>query len=276
MSGSLNSIAEMARRVCELQGIDYDAALSADPRWWREPDDYELDGVLRDGRTGRAKEVVYENGVAFPILTAKQARDNALTPEKREENVIENRHRCFSDSMSDYEDATFANLAPDTDEYAFRACSSYVSTFDDKRKAGMGLILLGEPGVGKTHLAACTCNALVDAGHRCRMTSVRWLVNVGESKFGSWAELLRNLRRYGLVVLDDLGTERNSDYMDERVFDVIDHLYAHHVPIIVTTNIPFDRVMRPNGRAATRIFDRLKERCQIVEVTGRNRRQMHA
>lgn len=276
VAADMGALRDAAKRVCELQGIDYDAALNADPRWWREPDDYELDGVLRDGKTGRAKEVVYENGVAFPILTYEQARENAMTPEKRAENVIANRARCFADSLADYEGCTFANLAPDTDMAAFKACAAYVSSFSDKRKSGMGLMVYGPVGVGKTHMAACVCNALIDAGRKCRMTSIRWLVNVGEERYGGWAELLRNLRRYDLVVLDDLGTERNSGYMDERCFDIVDHLYSHNIPMVVTTNLTLERIANPNGKMATRILDRIKERTQTVGMQGQNRRQMHA
>ena len=76
VTAGMGALADAARRICETHGIDYDAALAANPRWWEEPGDYEVDGVLHDAKTGRAKEVVYENGVAFPILTAKQARSN--------------------------------------------------------------------------------------------------------------------------------------------------------------------------------------------------------
>jgi DNA replication protein DnaC len=272
-----NSFAEIARNICAIQGLDYDEVISREETpWWEEPGDYrDADGILH-APDGRIKEHRYDNGTTFPILTYSEAAENATTPERRAERIADNRARCFADALGEYAGCTFANLAEDTDENTYKACAAYVRTFEDKRRAGMGLIMHGKYGRGKTHMAACICNALIDEGYKCRMTSVRHLVNVGEEKWGSWANMLRELRRFDLVVLDDIGTERGSGYMDERVFDIVDNLYSYHVPVIVTTNLSADSIAHPTGASMTRVMDRLKERCQTVEVEGPNRRQMHA
>lgn len=272
-----SAFADIARSICAIQGLDYDEVISREETpWWEEPGDYrDADGVLH-APDGRVKEHRYAEGVAFPILTRREAAENALTPERRSERQAENRARCFGGSLDAYASCTFDTLAEDTDLNTWKACASYVRSFDEKRKAGMGLLLYGLPGVGKTHMAACICNALTENGARCRMTSVRQLVNTGEERFGGWGKCLSALTRYDLVVLDDLGTERRSSYMDEKVFEIVDKLYAFHIPTIVTTNMRGEDIARPTGQGMTRILDRLKERSIIVEVDGPNRRQLHA
>ena len=73
---------------------------------------------------------------------------------------------------------------------------------------------------------------------------------------------LEGIRSYDLVVIDDLGAERDSSYMDSRAFDLVDACYRSGRPLVVTTNVPRAQLKKPRGRARTLIYDRVRERCQ--------------
>ena len=69
-------------------------------------------------------------------------------------------------------------------------------------------------------------------------------------------------------IIDDLGAERDSSYMDSRAFDLVDACYRSGRPLVVTTNIPLAQLKHPRGLARTRIYDRVLERCQPVIFDG--------
>ena len=74
-------------------------------------------------------------------------------------------------------------------------------------------------------------------------------------------------------MIDDLSTERKTEYMQEIVFNVIDSRYRAKLPIIVTTNLTREELLNPADLTYQRIFSRLFEMCTPIEVSGKDRRQ---
>ena len=75
-----------------------------------------------------------------------------------------------------------------------------------------------------------------------------------------------------MLIIDDLGAERNSEYMQETVFNIIDARYRSGLPFIITTNLSIDELMSTDNIAQKRIYDRILERCYPVKVDGTSRR----
>jgi DNA replication protein DnaC len=85
-------------------------------------------------------------------------------------------------------------------------------------------------------------------------------------------EYLASLNHYTLLVIDDMGIERESQYTAETIYTVIDERYKSGKPFIITTNIQLDALKNPQDVEHARIYDRIMERCMPVYFGGRNYR----
>lgn len=270
ITASLEAAAVAAGQdVAELRAVS-----EAAPAWNAEPGDFrDADGVLVCGTCGKPKE---EGG--FPVVHEHQLASlnrRELTDAERAERARALRSRCFSGGFADLADrCTLDRMATDTDPSAADAVMRYVRLFGrEYRRQGRGLLLHGPMGRGKTFLAACVCNALLDAGYRCRMTSLKAIRGRIEQRYGTEAAELEALRRNDLVVLDDLFRERDTEWGRELSQTVVDELYRNRVAVVATTNASPEAIKAPRGEHAAFVLERLKERCERVEVGGPNRRQ---
>ena len=80
----------------------------------------------------------------------------------------------------------------------------------------------------------------------------------------------------GLLIIDDLGVERNSEFALEQVFHVIDSRYRSMKPMIITTNLTLVELKHPTDLAHSRIYDRILERCVPLKINNQNIRELNA
>jgi len=84
---------------------------------------------------------------------------------------------------------------------------------------------------------------------------------------------LEKLQTYELLVIDDLGTERDTPYAAEQVFQVIDVRLRTQKPLLVTTNLSFAAMKEVRDIMQMRVYDRVLEMCPVhVVLTGLSRR----
>lgn len=151
-----------------------------------------------------------------------------------------------------------------------KLCKRYVDKFTMLSEKNQGLLFYGNAGTGKTHFACCIANALMD---RCISVRVESFVKILE-KAGSFASkrdeesYIESMCKAKLLILDDLGAERCTDYGLEIVYNVIDSRYRTGKPMIVTTNFTLDEMKHPSNIRLERIFDRIFEVCYPVEFSG--------
>ncbi len=139
-----------------------------------------------------------------------------------------------------------------------------------------GLLLMGPPGVGKTHLAVATLRRLIiDKGIRCLFVDVQDLLRGLQATFDrnlgmSQLELLQPVLNSEVVVLDDLGGRQFSPWVEETLAHIVTTRYNTKRATIVTTNYldrPPDRRMQTlEDRIGERVRSRLHEMCHLVEV----------
>lgn len=132
---------------------------------------------------------------------------------------------------------------------------------------GVGAIVHGPRGTGKTYAAAACVNMAVSRGRRAVMGTATEIANAVFSSRDKNAEMGR-ICGCDLLVLDDYGAQRATDYMREQVFEIVDACYRYRTPMIVTTNL----TVRQMAQADPRVFERLFERCERIEASGANRR----
>lgn len=202
-----------------------------------------------------------------------ECRKKELAKHKQaEENYqkFKARQECFHETnMMDW---TFANDDRQNPKMS-DAMQKYVNNFTEFRKEGRGLLLSGHVGTGKTYLAACIANALIDKGYRVKMAKFTDLVNTIQGMFDGKQQFINSLNNYQLLILDDLGAERKSEFMQEMVFNIIDSRYRAGLPLIITTNLSLDEIKKPQDIGYSRIYDRILERCFPVVVEGGSRRR---
>ena len=217
--------------------------------------------IIKHPFTGEARKVNCRCG-------CKTDMDEFKDRQKREE--LERKKRiCFAESnMFNW---TFAN-DDGKNEKISNAMKNYVKNFADFRKDGKGLLLYGTVGTGKTYYAACIANALIDEGYNVLMTNFARLTNSIQGTFDGKNEFIDSLQRYTLLIIDDLGAERKSEYMQETVFNIIDARYRSGLPFIITTNLTAEELRKPQEVGYARIYDRILERCFPVPITGESRR----
>ena len=135
------------------------------------------------------------------------------------------------------------------------------------RRENTGQLYWGDCGIGKSYTDACIANALMEQEIPVLMR------NLGDFMGGSFEdkdELCRDIARYGLVIFDDLGMERSTEYGLEMVYRVINARYESGKPTIFITNLSLQDLMNTQDIAHKRIYDRVLEMTIPIQFTGPN------
>lgn len=232
------------------------------------------DGLLHCAKCGEAVqcriEVFGEERTVRCICGCIKAEMEAEKERERQEQIERNRQECF-------EGADMINWTFAQDDLKQPKLSSamrrYADGFAEFRETGKGLLLHGSNGTGKTFYAACIANALIDSGRRVLVTNFARLSNQLQGMYEGKQEFIDDLSKYSLLVLDDLGAERQSEYMQEQVFNIVNARYCSGLPFIVTTNLTIEEISKPQDSGRARIYNRILERCFPIEVNGIDRRK---
>jgi DNA replication protein DnaC len=140
------------------------------------------------------------------------------------------------------------------------------------RDAGI-LVLHGDIGTGKTHQAYGALRRIAEAGPRnfqmiaTTAPDLYGLLRPGGSDKGSEHELKR-LCKIPLLLLDDLGTEKLSEFTEETTTRIVNYRYNESLPLLITTNLPI-KTGTPSPDLVTRLGDRLASRlAQTATIVG--------
>ena len=205
-----------------------------------------------------------------------EARELELAKEKR----LQEQQRIARLKANGLQDAslrqfTFANDTGINPE--MQKAHSYVEHWSEMKATATGLLLWGNVGTGKSFFAGCIANALLDQGVPVLMTNFSRILNALTGMFSDDRnKYIDSLNHYSLLIIDDLGMERGTEYALEQVFNVIDARLRSNLPLIVTTNLTLDELKHPADLAHERIYSRVLERCIPLKINNQNIRQMKA
>ena len=161
------------------------------------------------------------------------------------------------------------------DNRDIRMAKKYVASWSKVRAENLGLLLWGNVGTGKSFVAACIANALLEQGVPVLMTNFSKLLNqMGALYSEERYRYIASLSNFPLLIVDDLGIERSTEYALEQVYAVIDERYKSGQPLIVTTNLTIGEIRNPRDVAHARIYSRILEMCTPVQIGGVDRRTM--
>ena len=152
----------------------------------------------------------------------------------------------------------------------------YVENWPTMQAENIGYLLWGGVGTSKSYFAGCIANALMEQEVAVRMTNFALILNDLTASFEGRNEYISRLCRAPLLILDDFGMERGTEYGLEQVYNVIDSRYRSRRPLIVTTNLYLQDLQHPQDTAHARIYDRLLEMCAPIRFSGVNFRKTTA
>lgn len=247
-----------------------------------EPEDYTgEDGLLYCGKCRTAKEAYFPADKATLFgrdrhpaecdcqRAQRMEREAAEQQRKHRDKVEQLKRRGFTDpAMREWNFANDNGRNPQMKTARF-----YVEHWEDMKAGNIGYLLWGSVGTGKSYLAGCIANALMEQEISVKMTNFAAVLNDLAATFEGRNEYISNLCRYPLLILDDFGMERDTAYGLEQVYSVIDSRYRSRRPLIVTTNLTLQQIQNPTDTAYARIYDRLLEMCAPVRFTGGNFRR---
>ena len=147
----------------------------------------------------------------------------------------------------------------------------YVEHWKEEKKDGHGLLLWGGVGSGKSYMAACIANALLEQEVRVLMTNFATIIN-GMFSATDKIDYVNAICGYDLLIIDDLGVESHSEYRMEGLFNVIDRRVRSGKPMIITTNLTMKEMDETHDLNEARIYDRIRAVCQPVQVKGESQR----
>lgn len=241
------------------------------------------DGLIHCGICGKKKqcrvEIVLQGKKVIrtppvPCDCRQKVIDEAV---KRKESIERAEKLKLLRSMSlmdkKFENLYFSSLQQTKfNERPLKIARRYVERFDLMYQKCQGMLFYGPPGTGKSYLAAAIANELMEMQKSIIMTSfVKILDKTAESE-----SLVDSLNQADLLIIDDLGAERETSYALERVYNVIDSRYRANKPMLLTTNLGVDELKNSDNIQYRRVYDRILEICYPVEFTGPSWRRKEA
>lgn len=248
-----------------------------------KPGDYIKDGVLCCGACGKPKQkkIHFPNmgdrlvGIACDCTESEKASVDDANDTAAFETMMERRR--IEDSIVDpsYRKVTLADDDGANPKIS-KICRKYVDQWDKVSTENIGILFRGPVGTGKSFFACCIANELLKKRVPTAVTSFPRLLNLLQNSKDRQG-LLDRLSTYKLLVIDDLGVERDTGYAAEQIFAVIDARCRSNFPTIVTTNLTPQEMDAPETMQYKRIFDRVTEMCSVsLLVDGESRRIQNA
>lgn len=240
------------------------------------------DGLVYCEKCGSRKQLRVKFGDETHVVRCVcKCESKELEEKKRQEEYEEQMrriNRLKEASMMDkkYREVTFDKYeVREENKKVFEMAKKYADRFQDMYKKNQGLLLYGPVGTGKSFTAACIGNYLLNNAKPVIMTSfVKILQDIWEND--REAEYITILNSASLLIIDDLGTERETDYALEKVYNIIDSRVRANKPMIITSNLELNDMMECEDIRKKRIYDRILECCYPMYVGGKSFRMMKA
>lgn len=240
------------------------------------------DGLLYCGKCKTRKqfeiEILGKMRIVPVMCDCKKQEFEKQQTEEKARKIREQTQQLKIDGIADteYLKWTFAK-DKNSESKVSKAARRYVHKWQEMKENNIGILFYGDVGTGKTFLAACIANALIDKAVPVLMTNIPLLISAMQKDFeAEKATILRRISSIPLLILDDIGVERDTAYGYEKVQEIIDTRYRSGKPLIVTTNLSPQELQNPTDIRYKRVYDRILEMCHPILVNGESQRKRKA
>jgi len=175
-----------------------------------------------------------------------------------------------------FNNKTFKNFEKNRSSLAYKVCLDYAKNFIEKSYKGEGLFITGNVGSGKTHLVVAIIDYIARMYKRKIKTFIVFKTSVdmlAEIKYSfdkkNTEEVVNNFQDCCLLVIDDLGSEKMTDWTNELFYKVIDYRYSNLKSTIITTNLTDQEIKE---KLSERLVSRIYEMCKGIKVIGKDYR----
>lgn len=230
--------------------------------------DYYKEDILYCGKCNTPKSVksLYSGKVIPALCECEQKKYVEKEENQKHEDFLLKYQNYVYDS---YKGVKFENINLDCGEnYDF--AKRYVDNFEKCRKDNIGLYIYGDFGNGKTTITKAIANELMEREYIVCM----YPCNIAIDKFNDYPDFKAKVRDCDLLILDDFGSNRMTDYQIERLQNLIDYRYEIKKPLIVTTNVNRKNLASTDLPSnLQRIYDRVIEMTFGVEIKVNGKRK---
>ena len=204
-------------------------------------------------------------------VACKCDREIEQQKKRREKQMeIERLKRTCFNSMREWS-YTFENYQGEENQ-SLMIAKNFVEDYEKMKKENIGLLFYGSVGSGKTYLACSIANSLIEQYQiSVKIRNFAQIINeLQKSSFdfdkNAYIESLVNT---SVLILDDLGIERDTSYAKEQVYNIVNSRYLKQKPTIFTTNLSYDTIQNCKDSVEyQRIYSRIIEMCIPVMVVG--------
>ena len=141
---------------------------------------------------------------------------------------------------------------------AVSAARRYASDFKENLELGRCLMMVGDPGTGKTHLSAAIAMNVIDQGYSAVYVTMNEVIDAVIESYGERGKrhTLNNFRQPDLLILDEVGRQKGTDHDRSIMFELISRRYDDMKPTLLVTNLDLEELKQYLDRATR---DRLRD-----------------
>ncbi len=241
-------------------------------------DHVDAEGFLVCGTCGERKQQKHSIGLIRRNCACERTRierDNAEAEARRHKQAVESiqqrgridpamRNLCFS-------------TLDDRSARVTETCRSYVAGWGAALRENYGILFFGTTGTGKSHHAYAIANGIAEKEHSVFCGTVLDLISAMQDNQQSREKILHIVKTTDLLLLDDFGATRYTDYQWEQVYSIINARYNARKPTIITTNLSPKAMEASTDEWMCRVYSRIKSMCAIhLRLSGEDRRTEEA
>lgn len=253
-----------------IEGIKY----SFDPDKEYMKDGHAYCKACHERKDGEIRSFLDKNFIFKNNCKCDRERLEREKKREREQEIEQLKRDCFI-SMSQWA-YTFDNYRGEKDK-SYIIARNFVKEYEQMKKENIGLLFCGTVGSGKTYLACSIANALIEE-YMIRVKIRNFAQIINDLQKGGFDldknEYIEALTNVSVLILDDLGIERDTSYAKEQVYNIVNSRYLKQQPTIFTTNLPYEKIQNSDdGVEYERIYSRIIEMCIPVKVIGEDFRK---